>query len=407
VFVSYSTLLSPYDLLSEWYSFMEVEKHFPQEQAFVQRFLEIVHASEDQGALSLSSFLEYWDNHTEEERVPMPENMEAVRLMTIHKAKGLEAKVVIFPWQQKQMRVDRDIVYKDIEDPNLDLDLHLALRRETIVPEEYYEDYVKRFTESFHLLYVATTRAKEELYVLHIKSGNEEKDSLLQLMEKANLEFPYKAGQKSALTKIVTQEEYPLYQVEVKESKDLEAWHPMHWLPRLKVTKVTPEEPQAQAKDFGVLFHAALEFVASNYEDPVQSADQALRYALWHTRLKHLVAKDLVENLRESLVWLLSQPLMRKWLSIGFREHSLLTSKGKLLRCDLLVPRDTDWLVVDYKSGEVDEQHLGQMRGYLRGVKSEAKKATGLLVYLEDRLFQKVTLTNASSRVLRLEELGF
>ena len=47
---------------------------------------------------SISDFLDYWEKVGFEKSIPSPEGEQAVRIITIHKSKGLEFPVVIYPF---------------------------------------------------------------------------------------------------------------------------------------------------------------------------------------------------------------------------------------------------------------------------------------------------------------------
>ena len=53
----------------------------PGDEAFLRRFLEIVHLAENQGRTSVSAFLDFWRELGDDEKVPQPENVAAVRVM--------------------------------------------------------------------------------------------------------------------------------------------------------------------------------------------------------------------------------------------------------------------------------------------------------------------------------------
>lgn len=87
------------------------------------------------------------------------------------------------------------------------------------------------------------------------------------------------------------------------------------------------------------------------------------------------------------------------WLAHGLPEHSLLDGQGNLLRVDLLVPEAWGSLVLDYKSGQAREEHVAQVRTYLRCLHAPgttSREARALLVYLDLRRFRLVTDTVVS-----------
>ena len=71
-------LLTPYDVTREALGRLDIWSRYPDEAAFVRRFLEIIHVAEGQGYGSLSSFLDYWNKHGQQEKAPMPDPRQAL-----------------------------------------------------------------------------------------------------------------------------------------------------------------------------------------------------------------------------------------------------------------------------------------------------------------------------------------
>jgi len=167
-----------YDLARWVIRRFDVRRRFPEESSFVLRFLELINNLEEKLGrfVSLSEFISLWEKEVAEEQLGIPEsigaqllvssesdvenNKGAVRIMTIHGAKGLEFPVVILPfldWDSKNPEV---IV---LEDGRL-------ARVSKPYPEEVRNAVLKKkkeeLIESFNLLYVAFTRARNHLVVM-------------------------------------------------------------------------------------------------------------------------------------------------------------------------------------------------------------------------------------------------
>lgn len=157
-FYSRAGLMSAYDTVREIYGRFGVFERYPADAGFLRRFLEVVHAAEGQGLVSLSTFLDFWKRTGGDEKVPMPEGMDAVRVMTMHKAKGLEFPVVVIPFHHQSDRTDDAPERMRVEG------LDLLVPRCPEMGEPYYAALATSAREQLHVLYVAWTRPVEELH---------------------------------------------------------------------------------------------------------------------------------------------------------------------------------------------------------------------------------------------------
>ena len=141
--------------------------------AYLQFFLDVVLEQQRKG-VSVLDFLEYWELKKEVLSIVASEGTDAVQIMTIHKSKGLEFPVVIFPYDLG--------IYKQVNPkvwlPNLPEPIYIGYN-EMLVPytnelalvsklgEQLYEHQQEELElDNFNLLYVALTRAVEQLHVI-------------------------------------------------------------------------------------------------------------------------------------------------------------------------------------------------------------------------------------------------
>jgi ATP-dependent helicase/nuclease subunit A len=151
--------VTPYDLCREVVERFRILERWTEDAVFVYRFLELMFQTEAGGQRSLSHFLQFWDEGGMEEKIGLPEDISAVRILTIHKAKGLEFPVVFVPftnWRLDHPRLAKldDGRFVNIKRP---LPAILEYKRRTMINNSALE--------ALNLLYVATTRAEEELYL--------------------------------------------------------------------------------------------------------------------------------------------------------------------------------------------------------------------------------------------------
>ncbi|WP_185862274.1 UvrD-helicase domain-containing protein [Blattabacterium cuenoti] len=150
--------------------------------ASIYSFLDFVHRSINHVGNSIADFLDYWEYKKEKESMIISDHTNAIRIMTIHKSKGLQFPVVLLPF------TDWNIISKNKEgvwmnvNPNLynglnAIYLEIAPYFKNIIHDNhirsFYEDYLSNIIfDNINLLYVATTRSIEQL-ILFSKLGNE------------------------------------------------------------------------------------------------------------------------------------------------------------------------------------------------------------------------------------------
>jgi len=156
------------------------EAYFPQYQGFFMHLLELVKVQEAQSC-DLSSFLDYYENLEGEDRFVKMSEVDAIKVLTVHKAKGLEFPVVIVLFLEMDIKAgsggrDGSQAYiLDIQDEGMNL-IRLKESYRQFCPElqlRYEQEYKKSFLVELNCAYVALTRAIEELYVfIPAKVGN-------------------------------------------------------------------------------------------------------------------------------------------------------------------------------------------------------------------------------------------
>ncbi len=181
-----------YDLVVGIYHKWDLFHCFPDEEATLARFLEVVKELETRGVLNLKDLLMYFEEPQDEAlwTITVPEGRDAIRVMTIHKAKGLGFPVVVlflknaggrrgFPhiWKEDGDRTHLLKITKDLCNHNDELESLYRLER------------INSIVNDLNTLYVGLTRAEEEMYILLSNRG---KDSFpLDLLPKG-----YKSGRR-------------------------------------------------------------------------------------------------------------------------------------------------------------------------------------------------------------------
>ena len=141
--------------------------------AYVQYFLDIVLERDIRNQAGISDFLNFWDKNAEKFSIPSPEGTNAVRIMTIHKSKGLEFPVVIFPFAEEDYtRKPKDKLWLNAEEQDFGLPKVLIDNSSAVegfgeeAAEVYNQKKQEELLDNINVLYVALTRAEEQLYVI-------------------------------------------------------------------------------------------------------------------------------------------------------------------------------------------------------------------------------------------------
>ena len=144
---------------------------------FLIAFRNVVHNFSEKST-DLQAFIDYWDERGDEETLKIPESQNAMKIITIHKSKGLEADYIFIPfcnWEfvgsggvgVDYLFVDEPIegkLSKDGERIKIPVASKKILEK-TDMAAEYQANNYRKAIESYNLLYVAFTRAKYGLYV--------------------------------------------------------------------------------------------------------------------------------------------------------------------------------------------------------------------------------------------------
>lgn len=432
-FVREAGLMSVYDSIREIIKHFRMEEDYPQQKAFLRRFLEVADQAEGRGLSSLSSFLQYWSDSSGEEKLPLPESMRAVRIMTIHQAKGLQFPVVILPFHHKQDSSDKSLVIARYNG------LPLLSRLTPDLEEEYYQWRITADLERLNLIYVAWTRPVAELHAFITGTPRSEGLSatcrcMRYLVERLRNSARADLCQWEELAEDDPQdmEEKPSLpdpaHLLPEESQDLPAsgpahtsaqtplrpeagggtgeetggeararWRPMAWLPGLKIHRSSLEETELTPRRRGILAHLCLEHLrlgpAPSQEDIAQAIDRAVGQAMRLFPLPLAEPENAARAMRSCLAWAAGREDVRTWLRHGRPEQSLMDEHGAVYRVDLLVDEGQGLCAVEYKTGKPSPEHEVQARGYLELLAgAQDRPARAVLVYLDEQFTREVRL---------------
>jgi superfamily I DNA/RNA helicase len=371
-----------YDLTSEIYAVFSVFSRFPEEEAALIKFLEVIRKFEWRGSGQSGEFLiqaEEDEAGSEEWNLSVPRDLESVHVMTVHKAKGLEFPAVILLLYETKNRGFDYIV----EEAGKGIRLLRINRNESRcdpgLHELYEAEKIREWVNRLNALYVGLTRPAKELHVLGVANRKEA--------------FPFN------IIPEVTPAERDFVRP-VPESREnfgsISARPVQHRSRRLAIPFQKVDEHSLSERKRGEFLHAVIgqiEYLNGNGESQLQeSVDRLIRAGeppRGTDRLVKLLARFL--NRPDVSGYFAPRPGRRI-----YREMELLDSKGQLYRPDRVIVDAESVTVIDFKSGKGGKKAgpAGeQVRNYLTLVRDifPGKPARGLVASIDLNHVEEVT----------------
>ncbi len=390
------------------------------EQAFIQAFLDMVTEFTQKESADVSLFLSWWDETGYRKTIATPDNQNAIRILTVHKSKGLGFKAVIVPfcdWEIDHKPLQPVILWcRPGEAPFNRLPLvpvrYGQVLGQTIFADDFFREKLHAAIDNLNTLYVAFTRAKEELIVFapRPKKLNEHTGAIEKIVSIADLLW---AGLYTDAEMEASDEELaPLsdrfdWQTGVYESGPW--WKPPHKAAEgagmteetiKNLDSIAPGDRlrlRLHAREYlfadvqrkqGALMHEIVSKirVAGDIPQAVEGYRQA-----------GLINRDEAERISDRLRALVRLPSVASWYdgkSRVLNEVDILFDQGASRRPDRVMIRDGKAIVVDYKfGGKEDKRYPAQVRYYLKLIQEMGyKDIKGYLWYVELDKIEEVFL---------------
>ncbi|MCF7870816.1 MAG: UvrD-helicase domain-containing protein [Candidatus Omnitrophica bacterium] len=374
--------ISPYQLLIAVYGQFELSKNFPQAQAFLKKFLQLCKDSQEEES-GLWGFLSYLKEPDPEKLYVKIVAKNSLKILTIHKAKGLEFPVVIVPFLKMSISAETGTAGTKsyLEEKEIDNGLKLHLLRITKdyrrysrrLSRVYQRSYQQSCIDELNNIYVALTRPKNELYLfIPRKSGNSINQALF-LLDQEMIE----KGKKI---------KYPSLQLR-PEIEKIGASLYKDWARCLSedVSGQALNQQKPEIKE-GIILHRALAVIGDcsqgNFENYIEIALTQVKnnffiknINIYRDKLKKIITN---KNLKE----IFFQPQ-----AACYCEKELVDKMGFTKRIDRLLVFKDKAVIIDYKKNRgFEEKHYKQLKDYAKAVADiyPGKIVKGVIVYLEE-----------------------
>lgn len=325
----------------------------------------------------LTAFLQYWEEKLCFKTIPSGE-IDGIRILSIHKSKGLEFHTVFLPFCDWKLENERSsyIWCTPPEAPFDELQLlpitYGPTMNESIYQQDYKKEKLQLWVDNLNLLYVAFTRPKCNL-VVWCKENN--KNTVSELLA-------------SAILNTSLQGEDGVYQwgevcpTEVKNKKQ-ESSNKLNIQPesiaiQMECLNIPIEFKQSnRSADFiegeedmsgkyirqGQVMHSLFSMIQTPKDVPS---------AIARLRMEGIIESDAHERQILKLVnWALNHPKVKEWFSGEWSLYNecaiLYQENGELQtrRPDRVMMKDGEVIVVDFKFGKPYPEYNKQVREYM------------------------------------------
>ncbi len=363
--------------------------------AYVQYFLDIVLEQDMKWQLGLNDFVDLWNKNPDKYSIPSPENANAIQIMTVHKSKGLEFPVVIYPFVEENFaRAIKDKLWLDLITDE-ELPIKRALVRNTKDVALYNEHTSKILSEieqqqlldTINVLYVALTRAEEQLYIItaknKLKAGYNPNNLSTYFVE--FLEQKSKFNEEETSFSFGDSKKQSQGHMEIQSLNYIESLNSGKF--KSKAIKIALKETlmwgdyREKAIEFGNMVHEILSLI--KYPNQInKSLDIALRQGLLPIEFYEPV-KYIIENT-------VNHPDLREHFNPDakvFNEQNIIKFNSDTIKPDRVTIYKENATLIDYKTGKKSDSHINQLLEYELALKEMGYNVTKkTILYIGDKI---------------------
>lgn len=373
--------------------FSQLVKVHELQNPYLHHFMEILQQYDLRFGPDLRGFLEHWNSKAHNETVQLPENENAIKIMTIHKSKGLEFSIVILPSLEWDINPSRSEQFVQANSENI---IYSKLSKNNVpdyMMEAYNEEYEQQLLDAFNLLYVAMTRAEDRIYtIIDVRQESNDKPYISRLSQpiiKALKQSASEIVDFSDDTKMTIGQEDKLV---VQDADKSDEFRPTDiseflWFPEMSLKDSDALENEGLSKEqrFGNQLHLVLAQL-----NALEDLGEVLE-----TFLKNdLIEQEFVNEIESAARTIFEIEEYEKLISGADKvlsEQDILLDEKHVHRPDKLIFKDDSVVVVDFKTGKRLKKHESQVMSYVNVLKTMGyESVTGYLLYPSEKALSKV-----------------
>lgn len=351
------------------------------DEMYLSALLDVILHLEKNGTISINDFLENWELKSSNLSVQFPENMNAIQVMTIHKSKGLEFPIVIYPLAENR-------VYQDEYWFPLEEDLYNGFNQyytygksgvdqtNDAIDEVIEIKKSENFIDDLCVQYVATTRASQQLFIL-----KEQKNSDIGRIEKFLKKNHFPTEGIIELYPDIETQKINLDNKNSLEEKNID-WISESWSQKIKVSTEIGKKYTKENKEirYGNIIHQILSEITT--ENKVYPIIQKLIF-------EGIIDREEEKIITQTINSVIKHKQLKNYFSgqyFIYPEREILF-EGRFYRPDRLVEINGIISILDFKTGKKLPKHKKQIKEYAKVLESLGKKIKDkILVYIFDKI---------------------
>jgi ATP-dependent helicase/nuclease subunit A len=351
--------------------------------AYLNTFQDYVVSFTGSKSSDVQSFLDWWETTGNRKSVVLPGNQEAMRILTIHKSKGLEFKVVILPflsWNLDHLASKQPYLWVHPETPPFN-ELGIVPVKYgkelsgTVFAEYYKEEKYSVYLDNINLLYVAFTRAKDAIYGFSVDNPRSEttiagvlKNALTLNSSGSGVAGFNLSSHYNSMERIFELGEIPENRKEESDNISLSSssYVVSREMESLKLklhgeNYFSSEKIEVRKKiNYGKLMHEVFEGI-----DTPADISNAVRKLVLEGKLPEEESAEIEKRVNT----MMSTPQIAGWFMQGnkvLKEAGILLPSGNTRRPDRVIFKDGKTIIIDFKFGEENSHYGEQVDQYRR-----------------------------------------
>ena len=382
---------SLYELVERLFAQLHLDR-FDDQSAYICAFFDLLRQYTTENVATIDDFLRKWDDEFAAKTI-QSDLTDGIRIISIHKSKGLEFDHVILPFCDWQLEKTGNVLWcHPAEAPFSDLpiapiDYSQKGMTGTIYEADYHHEHLQNVVDNLTLLYVAFTRARNSLYAFGRRSAKNSRSEIIELTlpniqgtltgaEDVQVPLVYEYGSSTPATtpqdKAISKNVFllPTTPVSVRvTTHDVKAEFRQSNQSR---DFISGEDEQGETSyiQLGSILHCIFSTIRTTAD-----IDQALHQLEQEGILydNQLTLDRITTMLRKRL----EHPKVADWFSgrwTLFTECTILSTDadGNVVerRPDRVMTNGQEWIVVDFKFGRPRDEYRDQVREYMQLLQS-------------------------------------